>query len=169
MEFAISLIKMVRFPRSKKQTYQLNTRAQMGPTGLTLAMTLTLNFQGQIWNLLYLSQNWSDSHKTKNKYINWTLRLKWDHEVWPWPWPWPIENLLYLGQKWSDCPKTKFRHTDLMLGGKSAVAVLCNDEPCEPDISDNDQGKFRCPSAVDASSLIYLYIQVYSLHHAILT
>ena len=28
----------------------------MWPSGLTLAMTLTLNFQGQIWNLLYLSQ-----------------------------------------------------------------------------------------------------------------
>ena len=26
----------------------------MWPSGVTLAMTLTLNFQGQIWNLLYL-------------------------------------------------------------------------------------------------------------------
>ena len=41
----------------QKQTYQLNARPQMGPSGLTLAMTLTLNFQGHIWNLLYLSQN----------------------------------------------------------------------------------------------------------------
>ena len=29
----------------------------MGPSGLTFAMTLTLNFPGQIGNLLYLSQN----------------------------------------------------------------------------------------------------------------
>ena len=48
MEFAISLSKMVRLPRNKKQTYRLNSRAQMWPSGLTLAMTLTLNFQGQI-------------------------------------------------------------------------------------------------------------------------
>ena len=48
MEFAISPPKMVRLPRNKKQTYRLNSRAQMWPSGLTLAMTLTLNFQGQI-------------------------------------------------------------------------------------------------------------------------
>ena len=48
MEFAISQPKLVRLPRNEKQTYRLNSRAQMWPSGLTLAMTLTLNFQGQI-------------------------------------------------------------------------------------------------------------------------
>ena len=48
IEFAISQPKMVRLPRNEKQTYQLNSGAQMWPVGLTLAMTLTLNFQGQI-------------------------------------------------------------------------------------------------------------------------
>ena len=48
MEFAISQPKLVRLPRNEKQTYWLNSRAQMWPSGLTLAMTLTLNFQGQI-------------------------------------------------------------------------------------------------------------------------
>ena len=48
MEFAISQPKMVRLPRNEKQTYRLNSRAQMWSSGLTLAMTLTLNFQGQI-------------------------------------------------------------------------------------------------------------------------
>ena len=52
-------------------------------------LTLTLNFQGQIWNLLYLSQKWSDCHETKSKHIDWILGLKCDHRVWPWPWPWP--------------------------------------------------------------------------------
>ena len=52
-------------------------------------MILTLNFQGQIKNLLYLSQKWFDSHETKSKHIDWTLGLKCDHRVWPWPWPWP--------------------------------------------------------------------------------
>ena len=79
---------MVRFPRNKKQTYRLNSRAQMWPSGLTLAMTLTLNFQGQIQNLLYLSHKWSDCHETKSKHIDWTLGLKCDHRVWLWPWPW---------------------------------------------------------------------------------
>ena len=48
MEFAISQPKLVRLPRNEKQTYRLNSRARMWPSGLTLAMTLTLNFQGQI-------------------------------------------------------------------------------------------------------------------------
>ena len=89
MEFPISQPKVVRLPRNEKQTYRLNSRAQMWPSGLTLAMTLTLNFQGQIWNLLYLSQKWSDCHETKSKHIDWTLGLNCDHRVWPWPWPWP--------------------------------------------------------------------------------
>ena len=80
---------MVRLPRNEKQTYRLNSRAQLWPSGLTLAMTLTLNFQGQIKNLLYLSQKWFDCHETKSKHIDWTLGLKCDHRVWPWPWPWP--------------------------------------------------------------------------------
>ena len=61
----------------------------MWPSGLILAMTLTLNFQGQILNLLYFSQKWLDCHKTKSKHINWTLGLECDHRVWPWPWSWP--------------------------------------------------------------------------------
>ena len=32
-------------------------------------MSLTLNFQGQIWNLLYLNQKRSVYHETKNKHI----------------------------------------------------------------------------------------------------
>ena len=52
-------------------------------------MTLTLNFQGQISNWLYLSQKWSDCHETKSKHTNWALGFKCDHQVWPWPWPWP--------------------------------------------------------------------------------
>ena len=47
MEFAISQTKMVRLPQNKKQTYRMNSRPQMGPSGLTLAVTLTLNFQSQ--------------------------------------------------------------------------------------------------------------------------
>ena len=60
LEFAISQPKMVRLPRNEKQTYRLNSRPQIWPLGLNLAMTLTLNFQGQIWNMLYLNQKWSE-------------------------------------------------------------------------------------------------------------
>ena len=70
---------MVRLPRNEKQTYRLNFRAQMWLSGLTLAMTVTLNFQGQIYNLLNLSQKWSDCHETKSKHIDWTPRP----QMWP--------------------------------------------------------------------------------------
>ena len=67
-----------RLPRNKKQTYQLNLRPQMWPSDLTLAMTLNLNFQGQIWNLLYLNQKWSDYHETKKE----TYRLNSRTQMW---------------------------------------------------------------------------------------
>ena len=89
IELAISQPKMVQLPRNKKQTHWLNSRLQMWPLGLTLAMTLTLNFQGQTLSWLYLSQKWSNCHETKNKHIDWTLGFKCYHWVWPWPWPWP--------------------------------------------------------------------------------
>ena len=89
IEFAISQPKMVRLPRNEKQTHRLNSRPQMWPSGLTLALTLTLNFQSQILNWLYLSQKWCDCHEMKSKHIDWTLGLKCDHQIWPWPWPWP--------------------------------------------------------------------------------
>ena len=53
-------------------------------------MTLSLTFQAEIWNLLNFGQKWPDCHETKSNYIDWTLSLKCDHQVWPWPWPWPL-------------------------------------------------------------------------------
>ena len=107
---------MVQLPRNKKQTYQLNSSPYMWPSDLTLAMTLTLNFQGQIWNfrICYISaKKLSNCHEMKSKHIGWTLVLTCDHQIWPWPWPWPwnfqgqIWNLLYFSKKWSDCRKTR--------------------------------------------------------------
>ena len=77
---------MVRLARNKKQTYQINFRPQMGPYGLTLAMTLTLYFQ--IWNLLYLSYK-SDCHETKRKNIEIDLQVS----IFPW---------LFYAVVWSD-------------------------------------------------------------------
>ena len=64
LEFSRSNIQFVRFlhdmvllPRNEIQTYRLNTRPQMWPSTLTLAMTLAMIFQGQIFNLLYLCKN----------------------------------------------------------------------------------------------------------------
>ena len=95
----------------------------MWPLRLTVAMTLTLNFQGQVWTLLYPSQKWSDCHKMKNKYIDWTLGLKYDQ--WDWPWPWPSHWIMKV--KYGIC--------------------WCKD------LLDSDQGDFRCQRAINSSSL----------------
>ena len=122
-EFATSQPIMVRLPRNEKQTHRLNSRLQMWPSGLTLVMTLTLNFQGQISNWLYLSQKWSDCHETKSKHIDWSQDLKCDHQVWPWPWLWPWIfkvkcEIGYICQKWSDCHETKSKHINWTHGVK---------------------------------------------------
>ena len=135
MEFAISQPKMVGLPRNKKQTYRLNSRPQMWPWGLTLAMTLTLNFQAQIWNLLYLSQKWSSCHGTKSKHIDWTQGLKCDHGVWPWPWPWP----------WI----FKVKYEICYISIKSDPKVRCKD------LQVSDRGDIWCRRAVDSSSCLH--------------
>ena len=68
---------MIQLPWNEKQIYRLNFRPQMGPPGLTLTMTLTLNFLGQTRNLLYLSQKWSDYPITKFRHTELMLGEKW--------------------------------------------------------------------------------------------
>ena len=149
MEFAISQPKMVRLPRNEKQTYRLNSRAQMWPSGLTLAMTLTLNFQGQIWNFLYLSQKWSDCHETKSKHIDWTLGLKCDHRVWPWPWPWPWivkvkYGICYISAKSGPIATKRKANISIELQASNVTNGM--------DLPDSDWGDFSCRRAVDSSS-----------------
>ena len=70
---------MVRLPQNEKQTHRLNSWPQMWPSDLTLAVTLTLNFQGEIWIFIYLNQNWPDCHETKSKHIDLNSRP----QIWP--------------------------------------------------------------------------------------
>ena len=79
MELAISLPKMVRLPQNEKQTHRLNSWPLKWPSDLTLAVTLTLNFQGEIWIFIYLNQNWPDCHETKSKHIDLNSRP----QIWP--------------------------------------------------------------------------------------
>ena len=118
IELAITQPKMVRLPRNENQTYRLISRPQVWPSGLTLAMTLTLNFQGQMRNWLYLPKmvwlprNDKQTHQLNSRRQMWpsdltlvmTLTLNFQGQIW---------NLLYLNQKWSDCHETKSKHMDL--------------------------------------------------------
>ena len=171
MEFAISRPKIIWLPRNKTQTYLLNSRPQIWPSDLTLAMTLILNFQGQIWNVLYLNQKWFDCHETKSKHIDWTPGHKCDQYVWPWhdldlwifkvkcdlnhwphTWLWPW---IFMVKFWNSCISEWEGRLTLNKGdgSKSFITmnhltkVRCNDLP------DSDQGDFRCRRTVDSSSL----------------
>ena len=171
--------KNVWLPWNKKQTYRLISRPQMWPSSLSLAMTLTSNFQGQIWNWLYLCQKLSDCHETKH--INWTLGIKCDHQIWPWLWPWPWifkinYEICYLSTE--SGPVAMKRKANMLiwtLGLKCdngfnlghdfdiwifkvicdldhlATKVRCKDLP------DSDRGDFRCWRAIDSSSLWYTH------------
>ena len=167
---------MVRLPRKEKRTHRLNSRLQMGPSGLTLALTLTLNFQGQISNWLYLSQKWSDCHETKSKHIDWTLGLKCDHQIWPWPWPWAWifkvkYEICYISTKCGPiATRWKANISIWTLGLKFdngfdlghdldiwIFKVICDLDHlvtmvrCK-DLPDSDRGDFSCRRAVDSSS-----------------
>ena len=150
--------KNVQLPRNKRQTYRLNSKPQMWPSDLTLAMALTLNFQGQIWNLLYLGQKWPDCHETNSKYVYWTLCLKCDLRIWAWPWlmnfQGQIRNLLNLRQRWFDYHKMKSMHIEWTEGINDHQVwlwpwlwkVRCKD------LMDSGWGDFRCGRAIDSSS-----------------
>ena len=48
--------KIVWLPQNEKQIHRLDDKPQICPSVMTLTMTLTLNFQGQILNFLYIYQ-----------------------------------------------------------------------------------------------------------------
>ena len=68
---------MVLLPRNENQTYRLNSRPLNVTSRLDLGHDLDLKFSRSNMELLYLCQNCSDYHETKNKHINWTLDIKW--------------------------------------------------------------------------------------------
>ena len=173
---------MVRLPRNEKQTHRLNSRLQMGPSDFTLALTLTLNFQGQIWNWLYLCQKWSDCHETKSEHIDWTLGLKCDHQIWHWPWPWPWifkgkYEIWYISTKSGPiATRRKANISFWTLGLKFdngfdlghdldiwIFKVICDLDHlvtkvrCK-DLPDSDRGDFSCRCAVDSSSFFYSWL-----------
>ena len=187
---------MVRLPRNEKQTPRLISRPQMWPSGLTLAMTLTLNFQGQIWNLLYLSQKWHDCHGTKSKHIDWSQGLKCNHRVWPWPWPWHWifkvkYGICYISTKSGPIATKQKANISIELQASNVTngfdlghdldiwifKVKCDLDYLATkvrykDLPDSDRGDFRCRRAVDSSSLDSLIPSVrlfFPAHHGVIT
>ena len=151
----------------------------MWPSGLTFAMTLTLNFQGQIWSWIYLYQKWSDCDETKSKHIDWTLGLKCDQQILPRPWPWPWlfkvkYEICYIATKRGlIAAKRKANISIWTLGLKCdngfdfghyldiwIFKVICNLDHlvtkvrCK-DLPDSDRSDFRCRRAVDSPSYLW--------------
>ena len=121
--------------------------------------TLTLNFQGQLWNLLYLSQKWSDCHKTKSKHVDWTPGHKCHcgfdlQESWPWLWPWPWifkvkYGICYISAK-NGLMATK-RKANILMERKASNVSIRFDLGCDLE----RQGvKIYLIHAIDSSSLL---------------
>ena len=128
-------------------------------------MTLTLTFQGQIWNSLYLGQKWSDCHERKSRHFDWTLCLKCDHCIWLWPWPW----LWIFKVKFGICfisakdglIATKWKASiQNELNASIANKIWPWPWPWKvrcKDLSDSNRGDFRCRRAVDSSSFSFIF------------
>ena len=56
---------------------------------LTSTMTLTLDFQDQIFKKLYLRNGMADWNGTKGMWVDRMLDSHCDFKLWPHPWPWP--------------------------------------------------------------------------------
>ena len=130
-ELTISLPKMVRLPQNEKQTHQLNSRPQMWPSDLTLALTLTLNFQGQIWNCYISTKSGLIAMKQKADLSIWTRGLKCD-------------NGFDLGHDIDTLIFNIICDFDHLV-----TKVRCKDLP------DSDRGDFSCRCAVDSSSFCW--------------
>ena len=69
MEFTISA-KNGPIATKQKQTYWLNSKLQIWPSDLTLAVSLTFIIQGQICNSLYVGQNGLIATKKQTHLLN---------------------------------------------------------------------------------------------------
>ena len=71
------------------------------PTLWPWAMTLTLDFEGQILKMLYLGNGRADWHGTKGMWVDRMLFLLCDLELWLWPWILKVKlkNKLYHRNK----------------------------------------------------------------------
>ena len=126
-----------------------------------------------IW---YISAKMVDCHATKSKHINWTLGLKYDHQIWPlsWPWPW-----IFKVKCWICCMSNKSvpiaskRKANISIELQASnvtngfdlghdldiwfFMVKCDLDHLvtkvrSKDLRDSDRGDFRCRHAVDSSS-----------------
>ena len=172
MEFAISQPKMVRLPRNEKQTYRLNSRAQMWPSGWPWPWPWPWIFKVKC-GISYISakngpittkrkanisidlqaSNVTNGFDLDHNLDLLILKVNRDLDLLPhtWPWPW-----IFMVKFWSSCiSEWEGRLTLRKGGGRSSLnhgrdhlvtKVRCMDLP------DSDRGDFSCRRAVDLSS-----------------
>ena len=86
-------------------------------------VTLTLKFQGQIWNFLYPSKNGRIAAKRKASISIELYCHKCDHRIWPWLWPClklSRSNMEFAISRpnMSNCNQTKSKHIEWTQGLK---------------------------------------------------
>ena len=144
MDFATSHPKRVGLSRNGKQTHRLNPKSK----------DFFLNFQGQIWNLIYFRQKWSDRRERKSIYIELTRRLKFEHLIGPrlWPWPWFFKvkyEICYISGRSATKRKANI---DWTRGLKYEHWVWPWPWPCNAtckDLLGSDRVDFSCRRAVE--------------------
>ena len=111
IEFAISQPKMIRLPRNEKRTYELNSRIQMWPLVLTLAMTYRIYYisakngpiatkQKANISIEFQASNVTNGFDLDHNLDLWIFKVKRDLDLWPhtWPWPW-----IFMVKFWNSC------------------------------------------------------------------
>ena len=126
---------------------------RMWSSDLTLAMTLTMNFQCQIWNLLYLSKNGNISIELLALNVTIWFDLGYGHDL-----QFSRSNIQFITSQ-PKVVRLPLNKTNIAIELKSWLTI-------EYDlghdlerwgvriyrISDSDRGDFRCRCAVDSSS-----------------
>ena len=85
VEYGICYISAKNFHETKSKHIDWTLCLKCDHRIWTWPWPLAMKFQGQNWNMLYLSQRWFHCHIMKSTYIEWSEDLNYNH-VWPWPW-----------------------------------------------------------------------------------
>ena len=161
---------MVRLPRNKKQTYRLSSRAQMWPSGLTLAVTLTFSSRSNMEFLISqpkvvrLPRNEKQTCEFNSRPQIWpiglTLTITLTFEFWSSKVTFTFYHTRDLdhGFSWSNFEisvsqngRADWHCTKGVAVGHSWPWPFCDQVRCM-DLSDRDRGDFSCRRAVDSSS-----------------
>ena len=119
----------------------LNVQCLRKTIKLDHSLTCWCNFQGQIFNLLYLMTSWCNCYETKYECIHWKLGVICSHQFWSWPWPWPC---IFMVNFLNSCISEIVGLIDMKKKGTKMIGCWANNVTLTFDhVHDLDQGFSR--------------------------